>query len=212
MSRLLPVTLLCGATITITVFAFLELLPPVPDPAAAAIGRTLQAGGVTYTSPAARPLDPRNRVDAGLIKGAPQAGDPHRIWFGAFLVATNDGTRPAAMARRIVLRDLIGRTYRPVTLPRANRYAYRPRTLARGAQAPAPTSPAESNLAAGGELLLFRIPRSAYEEGPLEVQVGAAHADLRVSDGGGAHLTSRASSDGTLRGRPARPPTDEPIA
>jgi hypothetical protein len=190
MSRLLPVTLLCGATITITVFAFMELLPPVPDPAAASIGRTLQAGGVTYMSPGARPLDPRNRVDAGLMKGAPVAGDPHRIWFAAFLVATNHGTRPAATARRIVLHDMTGRTYQPVTLPQSNRYAYRPRTLAPGAQAPDPTSPAESNLAAGGGLLLFHIPRSAYEEGPLEVQMGAAHADLRVSDGGGAHLNS----------------------
>jgi hypothetical protein len=192
MPRLLPLAVLCGAAITIVVFAFMELLPPVADPASAAIGRTLRGGGVTYTSPGARPLDPRHRLDARLMKGAPPAGDPHRIWFAAFLVAADDGSRPAAMARRVVLRDVAGRTYRPVTLPAANRYAYRPRTLAPGAQAPAPTSPAETDLAAGGEMLLFRIPRSAYEEGPLEVQIGAAHADLRVSDGGGAHLTSRA--------------------
>ena len=194
MSRLFPLTFLCAATITITVFAFMELLPPVPDTTAAAIGKTLQAGGVTYTSPSARPLDPRNRVDAGVMKGAPTAGDPHRIWFAAFLVAANHGTRPATTARRIVLRDVAGRTYQPVTLPRANHYAYQPRTLAPGAQAPDPTSPAASTLAAGGGLLLFHIPRSAYEEGPLEVQVGAAHTDLRVSDGGGAHLTSRTTA------------------
>jgi hypothetical protein len=193
MSRLFPLTFLCGVTITITVFAFMELLPPVPDTAAAAIGKTLQAGGVTYTSPGARPLDPRNRVDAGLMKGAPPAGDADRIWFAAFLVATNHGTRPATMPRRIVLRDMSGHTYEPVTLPRTNRYAFRPRTLAPGAQAPAPTSPAGANLAAGGEMLLFHIPRAAYEQGPLEIQV-AAHADLRVSDGGGAHLTSRTTA------------------
>jgi hypothetical protein len=184
--------MICGAAIAITVFAFMELLSPVANTAAAAIGTTLQAGGVAYTSPGARPLDRHNRVDAQLMKGAPAKRDPHRIWFGAFLVATNHGSRPARSARRIVLRDVTGRTYRPVALPASNPYAYRPQAIAPGAQAPAPTSPAQADLAANGEMLLFRIPRHAYEEGPLEVQVGAGHADLRVSDGGGAHLTSPA--------------------
>jgi hypothetical protein len=191
MARLsFPVTLLCGAAITVTVFALMQLVPPAPNLAAAAIGSSVQVRGVSYTSPGARPLDPRNRHDAALMRGAPRARGRRRIWFGTFLLATNHGTRPAAMARRIVLRDESGHTYRPVALPAGNRYRYRPRTLAAGAQAPGPRSPAQSDLAAGGALLLYRIPRSAYEEGPLEVAVGAAHADLRVSDGGGAHLSS----------------------
>jgi hypothetical protein len=187
MARLFPLTLLCGVAITATVFALMQLVPPSPSLAAAAIGTSVHVRGVSYTSPGARLLDPRNRDDAELMRGAPAAArDPRRIWFGAFLLATNDGARPAAMARRVVLRDVTGRTYRPLALPSDNRYRYRPRTIAAGAQAPGPRSPAQADLAAGGGLLLFRIARSAYEEGPLELRLGAV--DLAVSSGGAAHL------------------------
>jgi hypothetical protein len=191
MSRFFIAALLCGVAITGTVFALMQFESPTVNLASATIGTSTQAGGVSYTSTGARPLDPRNRDDAALMEGAPTAArDPRRIWFATFLLATNDGTQPVSTARRIVLRDVTGHTYAPVALPSTNPYRYRPQTIAPGAQAPGVRSPAQSDLAAGGALLLFRIPRSAYEEGPLEVRVGAAHADLAVSGGGGAHLSS----------------------
>jgi hypothetical protein len=185
--------LLCAVALTATAFALLVLLKPAVNLRSASIGTSARLGDVTYTSPGARPLDPRNRDDAMLLRGA---GDPvshsRDIWFGAFVDATNDGARPAATARHVTLRDIDGVRFEPVALPAANRFRYRARSIPPRGEVPGQSSAADSDLAAEGDLLLFRIPRSAYEAGPLELRFtqGGHSEDLAVSDGGGAHLSS----------------------
>jgi hypothetical protein len=205
MSRLLAssAVLITGAAALIMLAVLQAFEHPAANPRAAAIGTSVRVGGIVYTSPDARPLDPRKPQDVVLMRGAraprKRAGD---IWYGAFVVATNDGSTRAAMARDILLRDTSGHWYRPVALPAANRFRYRPRTVAPGEQVPSPRAPAEADLAAQGGLLLYRIPRAAYENGPLEIRLRAAgeRADLAVDhEGGGRALgpaVHRQSHDG----------------
>jgi hypothetical protein len=183
-------TLLCALAFAGVAFALLLLLHPAANAKAPAVGTSADVGGVVYTSPGARPLDPRIHDDAVLLRGAPRATS-RDLWFAAFVNAANDGARPAAMARRIVLRDVTGDRFRPVALPASNRFRYRARTIPPSGAVPRPSSPAGSDLAAGGELLLYRIPRSAYESGPLQLQFthGGRTKDLTVADGGGADLS-----------------------
>jgi hypothetical protein len=127
-------------------------------------------GGLQYRAVLGRPIDPSNPVDARIIGGRGPRRRRGQILFGAFVSVTNGSRRPLATARRIDLRDDAGRTYRPLPLPAGDRYAYTARTLAPGTQMPRDDAAAD-NLAAGGRLLLYRVPAARYADGIFELVV-----------------------------------------
>ncbi len=136
--------------------------------------RLATIGGLQYQAVEGRPIDPSNPVDARIIKGLPRSErhvGKHQILFGAFVSIVNDGARPLPTVSRLDLRDDALHVYRPLRLPPGNRYAYRAGTLARGAQVPRFGTPAADNLAAGGRLLLFRVPAWQYRNGGFELRV-----------------------------------------
>jgi hypothetical protein len=135
-----------------------------PDMTSATVGR------LHYSIENAWLLDPGRSVEAGLTKGLSASGsDGRRVLYGVFLGVTNETARPLRMASDITLRDVYNREYRPVPLPRDNEFAYRAGAMAPQTHRPAPSSPAGRYLDADGLLLAFRIPRSAYEAGSLEL-------------------------------------------
>jgi hypothetical protein len=133
-------------------------------------GVSADVGGLEYRALDVRLLDPSNAGDARMLRGqAPLARG--QVWFGAFVTAENAGRAPRAMARRFTLRDVRGRVYWPVALPSGNPVAYRPLTIAPGDQSPGANTEAQRDLAAEGGLILFRVPRAAYDAGPLELLI-----------------------------------------
>ena len=84
---------------------------------------------------------------------------------------TNASHHALPTAARIDLRDDAQHVYRPLRLPAANRYAYRQVMLGPGARDPRTGTPAADNLAAGGRLLLFRVPAWEYRNGVFELLV-----------------------------------------
>ena len=63
MARLsLTAALLGGAVLTVVVFALMELVPPTPNLAAAAIGTSVHVRGISYTSPEIGRASCRERV------------------------------------------------------------------------------------------------------------------------------------------------------
>ena len=133
-------------------------------------GVVADVGGLEYSALDVRLLRPANDGDARMLAGlAPASRD--QVWFGAFLTAKNPTRAPLPMATSFKLRDVSGRVYRPVALPAGNPVAYRAQTVAPGAQSPGADSPAQRDLAAEGGLVLFRVRRSAYEAGPLELVI-----------------------------------------
>jgi hypothetical protein len=135
-------------------------------------GVSTDVGGLEYRALDVRLLHPSNAGDARMLRGLSPAARG-QVWFGAFLTARNTGHAPRPMATRFRLRDVRGRVYRPLALRPGNPVAYRARIVAPGEQSPGANTPAQRDLAAEGGLLLFRVPRTAYDAGPLELVVGA---------------------------------------
>jgi hypothetical protein len=136
--------------------------------------RVVSAGGLQYEAMLGRPIDPQDSVDKAIIAGLPPRerrvprGD---LLFGAFIAVTNPALRFVPSADRIELRDDFGHVYRPLRLPAANPYAYSPRAIPPHTRSPLDGTAAADNLAATGQLLLYRIPSGAYENGELELVI-----------------------------------------
>jgi hypothetical protein len=175
---ILPRPLRAGLILTgAGVFAVLALLVIIGIgwqwPATAAV-RSVEVGDVRYEAMSGRPLHPHNAVDAQMIAGLPRA-DRHvrrdEVLYGAFVGVSNDTPTAKPAARDIELRDASNHTFRPTALPASNPYAYRLRDVPGRTRVPPRQSPAGSNLAAEGYVLVYRIPRSSYDAGPLELVV-----------------------------------------
>jgi hypothetical protein len=126
-------------------------------------------GGLTYNAVQGRPVDPGNPVDAAITRGLPARYRhlPHgQILYGGFFTVANPSASPLRSAARIDLRDDDGTTYRPIPLAASSRYGYVPGPVAPGTTVPRDDAAAD-NLAAGGRMLLFRVPASRYRNGAV---------------------------------------------
>jgi hypothetical protein len=131
-------------------------------------------GGLHYRVANAWILDPSRSVDTPLAKGLPAAATRargHRLLYAVFVGVTNESDRRLPMATDVALRDARNREYAPLSLGRRNAFAYRPRVMAPQTHRPAPWTAAGRDLSAVGSMLVFRIPRRSYDDGPLELVV-----------------------------------------
>jgi hypothetical protein len=129
-------------------------------------------GGLHYSVNNAWVLDPRRSVDAKLAEGLP-ASDAHlpsdELLFAVFVGVTNETTTPHRMVSGIALRDTRNREYAPTRVAPDNGFAYKPGVLDGTSHLPAPGTPAATDLSADGLMLVFRIPRRSYDDGPLQL-------------------------------------------
>lgn len=132
-------------------------------------------GGVQYHTANGRRLEPASPIDAPMLKGLPAAErrlGKGQVLYGAFVTMTDTAGAPRATASRIDLVDGDGHLYRPLQLSATNPYAYVPTRLSPGEQLPpAFGTPPADNLAAGGQLLVFRLPAAQLTNGPVELAV-----------------------------------------
>jgi hypothetical protein len=157
-----------------------------PTAAAAPDYRDVSVGGLEYESMLGRPIDPQDSVDKAIIAGLParERRVPHGdLLFGAFFAVTNPALRFVAPADRIELRDDMGQVFQPLRLPAGNPYAYSPRAVPPHTRIPIAGTPAAASLAAGGVLLLYRVPSSVYENGVLELVIHPRGGGSAVSLG-----------------------------
>ena len=132
-------------------------------------------GGVQYHAVEGRPIDPSSPVDARIVKGLP-AGERHagkgHVLYGAFVTRANTADATLPSASRIDLLDSAGHLHRPLRLSATNPYTYLPSKLAAGdLLPPAMGAPAADNLAAGGQLLLYRVPAWQVRNGFFQLAV-----------------------------------------
>jgi hypothetical protein len=166
----LPARALIAATMFLTILLATAVIFIHRSVSPGADMSSATVGGLHYSIENAWLLDPGRSVEAGLTKGLRASGSGGgRLLYGVFVGVTNETARPLRMASDIVLRDVDNRDYAPVPLPRDNRFAYRAGAMAPQTHRPPPSSPAGRYLDADGLLLAFRIPRSAYEAGSLEL-------------------------------------------
>jgi hypothetical protein len=162
---------LAGALSVVSVLAVLSLFLAVGQGTAAAPDyRVVAVGGMEYEAMEGRPIDLSTPTDRQIAAGLPAHDRRLRrgqMLFGAFVAITNASTRPLRSAARIELRDDGGHVYTALPLPRTNPYAYSPRLIRPGTRIPAFGSPADTDLAASGQVLLFRIPAREYRNGDV---------------------------------------------
>jgi hypothetical protein len=131
-------------------------------------------GGLHYDVEGAWILDPGRTMDAALAKGLP-ASDRRvrrdRLLYAVFVGVTNETGRSLPMAHDIALRDTRYREYAPLRLGAGNAYGYRPTVMAPQTHQPPPSSPAATNVSTEGAMLVFKLPRRAYDDGPLQLVV-----------------------------------------
>jgi hypothetical protein len=133
-----------------------------------------------------RALDPASAVDRPMLAGLPARYRHPRhgeMLYGAFIAFTNTSTRPVRSASRIDLRVDDGPSYHALPLRSTNPYAYSARVIRPGTRIPAFGSRADTNLAAMGKLVLFRIPTAPYTNGAafaLLIQAGSHTAELPI--------------------------------
>ena len=139
-----------------------------PDYSSAAIG------GVQYQVTASNEIGPSRPADARFIQGMP-AGERRvpkgDVLFGVFVLRSNSAHAALRSASRIDLLDGLGRAHRPLHLSPKNPYTYAPGTIAPGGQLPAPGTRAADDIAASGQLLLYRVPVQQVANGWLELAV-----------------------------------------
>jgi len=135
---------------------------------------TATVGGLNYSVNDAWRLDPRRRVEARLASGLPSVDrrlGRRRLLYAVFVGVTNETDHRLPMAADFALRDTRNREYAATPLGRENAFAYGPRVMAPKTHRPAPWTAAGRDLATEGLMLVFRIPRRSYKDGPLELVV-----------------------------------------
>jgi hypothetical protein len=168
----LAAAVVMGATVCVFLLVVAAVIFVRPTVASPPTQTAVTADGLHYSVNNAWVLDPRRSVDARLTKGLP-ARDAHlpsnELLYAVFVGVANDTTKPRQMVSDITLRDTRNREYAPTRMAPDNRFAYEPAVLDGMSHLPAPGTPAATDLSANGLMLVFRIPRRSYADGPLEL-------------------------------------------
>lgn len=137
-------------------------------------GGYVDAGPVTYQLQISRVLNQYSAEDSQYVKGLPANTTPptaSQQWYGVFLWAKNQTSKPQTTTDNFVIVDTQGSKYYPVKLdPDLNPFAWTSKTLAPLQTQPAPDTTASYG-PTQGQLLLFKIGTSAYANRPLTLEI-----------------------------------------
>lgn len=139
-------------------------------------GVYVDAGPITYQLQVSRELNPFATEDRQYLLGLPAGTSSigaSQLWYGVFLWAKNQTNNNRTTTDKFDIVDTLGTIYRPLKLDAAiNPYAWTPTALAPGATQPDPNTTAGVG-PTGGELLLFKLSTTIYDNRPLTLQIRA---------------------------------------
>lgn len=168
--RLLALTLLAIAATAVVGCGDKE--PTVSVGESEAIYVTL--GDLQYQVQMSRQLNPADAGDRDLLAGI----DPmdaslgtEDLWFGVWVRAFNSSDKIAPTADEFEIVDTHGEEFMPVPVAGSNKLVFREAPVpADGGEYPNPNSVA-ANLPTTGAILIFKLPRSALDYRPLELEI-----------------------------------------
>jgi hypothetical protein len=134
-------------------------------------GINVHLGGLRYQVQLSRQLNPADPEDSAYLAGLAPAQQkllPSQVWFGVFMRVENPSDQPHPTAAQFQISDTQNIVYKPLLPAASNPFAYRPISLDADSQLPNPTAPAAS-LPTQGEVLLFKLNESSYDNRPLEL-------------------------------------------
>lgn len=146
-------------------------------------GVYVTAGPITYQLQISRILNQYATEDRQYITGVPAGQSslaPSQMWYGVFVWAKNQTKQPETTTDDIDIVDTQGKHYYPVALnPSLNPYAWTARSLAPGAIVPAPDTAASWG-PTQGELLLFKVNSSVFDNRPLTLEIRSPGANRKL--------------------------------
>ena len=133
-------------------------------------------GNLQYQVQMSRQLNPADSGDRDLLAGIAPVDSSlgtEDLWFGVWVRAFNSSDSIARTANDFKIVDTHGDEYMPVPVDGANKLVFREApVLADGGQYPYPNS-AAANLPTTGAVLIFKLPHSALDYRPLELEIGS---------------------------------------
>ena len=137
-------------------------------------GVYVNAGPITYQLQVSRELNPYSTEDSQYVAGVPRAIarlGPTQLWYGVFLWAKNQNKVSAPTTGNFRIVDTQGNRYYPIPANRTlNPYVWLPTVLAPGAIQPIVDTTASFG-PTGGNLLLFKLNTSVYDNRPLTLEI-----------------------------------------
>ena len=143
-------------------------------------GQGIRVGGVTYNVYITRQLNPFDAEDSAYTQGE-KADVPGYYFYGVFLTACNENDHGSRLmpTSNFAIRDSQGDRFMPLSLPKTNIFAYRPKPLAKKSCVP-PVGSIAATAPSSGALLIFKVPVVAVENRPLELQIQAGGESHRI--------------------------------
>jgi len=161
-----------GAALCVFLLVAAAVIFVRPTVASTSTETTATVDGLHYSVNNAWVLDPRRPGDAELAEGLP-ARDAHlppdELLYAVFVGVTNETSKPRQMVSDIAMRDTRNLEYAPTRMAPDNRFAYEPTVLDGKWHLPAPGTPAATDISTDGLMLVFRISRRSYADGPLQL-------------------------------------------
>lgn len=135
-------------------------------------GLYLNVGELKYQVQLSRQLNPDDTQDAPYLAGLPadqRELKANEVWFGVFMQVQNEAAEPMPPSGEIRIVDTQEETFRPLSLPDSNEFAYRPsEPIAPGKVIPLRDTPGYDTPIRGA-LLLFKLTLTALDNRPLEL-------------------------------------------
>jgi hypothetical protein len=125
--------------------------------------------GLKYNVYLTRQLNLRDTEDADYLVNVEEA-PPGESYYGVFVVVCNDSDDTLPAARSFRIKDTQGNEFEPIDLPEENVFAYQPADIEPHRCIPQRGSAAASGPTQGA-LIVFRLPATAAENRPLELEV-----------------------------------------
>lgn len=131
-------------------------------------------GNLQYQVQMSRQLNPADAGDHDLLAGIAPADaslGSEDLWFGVWVRAFNSSDSVARTANDFKIVDTHGEEFTPIPVAGSNKLIFREApVLANGGQYPYPNS-AAANLPTTGAVLIFKLPHSALDYRPLELEI-----------------------------------------
>jgi hypothetical protein len=134
-------------------------------------GTRIYLGNAFYQIQISRMLNPKDVEDSYYLEGqpAPATGD---TYFGVFMYVTNEDSDKRILpigTDKMKIVNASGDEFEPIPVKAAG-WGYSPSPIGKDAVLPVPNTPAFVGPIRGG-LILFRVPRSALDSRPLELEI-----------------------------------------
>ncbi len=137
-------------------------------------GGYVDAGPITYQLQISRELNQYSTEDSEYVKGVPPGSaqlSPDQEWYGVFLWAKNQTSKPQVTTDNFDIVDTQGNHYYPIKVDSyVNPFEWTSQTLQPLGTEPGPNTVAADGPTQGG-LVLFKINTSAYANRPLTLEI-----------------------------------------